>query len=73
MGMLTQNHILQWTDIRHDLYTDDRLMTFGLFKDLFNHLEWYYIKYPDGTVAKLSNNIHVAIDEFNKRKPLVDE
>lgn len=68
-GTLTQEHVLQWTNTMMDLYTDRRLMTFGLFRDLFNHIEWYYCKYPDGSVVKLSGNVHVAIDEFNKRSP----
>lgn len=69
MGMLTPGHVLRWTNEKHDLYTDDRLMTFGHFRDHFNNVEWYYCKYPNGSYAKLSSNVHVAIDEFNKRNP----
>lgn len=73
MGKLTTEHILQWTNIQHDLYTDNRQMTFGIFKDLFNRLEWYYCKYPDGAVVKLSSNIYVAIEEFNAKSPPKEE
>lgn len=65
MGRLTIDHILHWTNVKHDLYTDDRLMTFGYFKDMTNNDNWFYGKYPDGFVVKLSDNVYMAITEFN--------
>lgn len=66
MGMLTNDHVRHWTNEKHDLYTDDRLMTFGHFKDFFTGDEWFYCKYPNGSVKKLDKNVWEAIKEFNE-------
>ena len=66
MGRLTVDHVLHWTNEKYDLYTDDRLMTFGYFKDFFDNKSWFYCKYPDGSVVKLSENVFKAIKEFNE-------
>lgn len=69
MGRLTLQHIVQWTNIKTDLYTDDRLMTFGICQDLLNQQKWYYCKYPDNTYKKLGDNVFGAIDQFNELSP----